>query len=215
MRKYLSAAAILLAGLGLANADEFFGAITRVDGDKIHLTKSGTLGKKGAKPAEPEVLTAAASCKVTKGNEPVEGGLNNKLFNKATVTARITTEGEKVTQIVIFNVHPDNEFRALVKKVDGQKVTFMKMGVAGPRKPGAEDVTLTAVDGVKVMEFNVKDKTKEPTPVAGGLKNEVFSRNVMALIITDDDNKITEMRLNPPLGFGPPPPPPPPPPLKK
>jgi hypothetical protein len=142
-----------------------------------------------------------------KTNDPVEDGLGSKLFKKATVQARITTEGDKVTKIIILDVLPDNEFRAMLKKVDGQKITFMKMRMPGTGGAGKkpEDTTLTAIDDVKVteMKFDKETKKREPVPLVGGLKNEILSKTVPVLIIVDDDQKIIEIRVNPaPPGGG-------------
>lgn len=198
MSKFFAAAAMLLAGVGLAGAEEFVGSITKVDGNKIYVIKNTATGK-----SEPAEMVAADSCKVARKSfkvdpktkklegDPVEGGLTNKLFKKATVTAQITTEGDKVTEIIIINVRSDYEFRAVIKKVDGQKVTLMKVGIGIPVTKG-EETTLTARDDVKVLETK---RAKEPTPVAGGLKSELFNKNVSAVVIVDDDNKIAEIRV--------------------
>lgn len=129
----------------------------------------------------------------------MEGGLKNKLFKKATVTARITTEGDKVTQVSIINVLPDNEFTAIIKKIDGKKVTFTKFAFNfPPKKDKAEEITLSVTDGLKVTKgkYNMETKKTDYTPLEGGLKNEAFSKeNVMVRIIVDDDNHISEIRL--------------------
>jgi hypothetical protein len=209
MRKFAFTTAILLVGCGLAGAEEFTGLITKVDGDKVYVTRFGPPAKKDEKPREPEILTAADSCKVfqlgkfnpatkmTDADQPVEDGLKSKLFVKATVTARIVILGEKVAKVTILTVEPDNEFRAVVKKVDGQKVTFSKMGGAG--LVSKKETTLTAVDDVKVVEMKMDKETKKrnPVPLTGGLKHELFQKDVTVLLILDDDQKIVEIRVNP------------------
>ena len=87
------------------------------------------------------------------------------------------------------------EFRAVVKSVDGSKVTLVKFEKG--KKGKGEDVTLTAADGVKVSKGKLdrKSKTFEGTAVAAGLKSDLFKNPVMAQVVTDDNEKITEIRL--------------------
>lgn len=208
MRQAAAIVSVLLAGFGLASADEFFGAIKKIDGNRITVTKFAVIAK-GEKPPPPAevTLTVADSCKVlSKGKlnfetkklepgEPVEGGIKNKLFKKATVTARIVTDGDKVTEIAIFNIQPDNEFRAMVKKIDGKNLTFTKLGFGKKEK---EETTLIIADNVKVTEskFNKETKKMDVKALEGGLTNEALKKtNVSVLLILDDDNKIGEIRL--------------------
>ena len=207
MRKIAAGVFMMLAGIGVARAEDFFGSITKVDGNKITVMKFGEF-KKGEAPKPEEVtLTADDACKVIQGGKfnretkkveggnAVEGGIKNKLFKKSTVMANITTDGDKVTQVSIYNVMPNNEFMARITKVDGKKVTFIKFAFGKKN----DETTLTVTDGLKVTEgkFNPEAKKMEYTPLEGGLKNAAFSKdNLSARIVVDDDNNITEIRLN-------------------
>ena len=88
------------------------------------------------------------------------------------------------------------EFSAFIKKVDGDKVTFFKIGgkTLGEKAP---DITLPVADNVKVNQGKYDFKEKKTTvgaAIEGGLKNEVFSkfedkRGVMVRITTSEDGK--------------------------
>ena len=93
-----------------------------------------------------------------------------------------------------------DEFFATIKKVDGSKITLNKTKKNDEKK--LDDETLTAVEKVKVLIGKGKfDKdTKKFEFVDGkdledGLKNEIFSKEVRAQIVTNDDKKITEIRV--------------------
>ena len=86
--------------------------------------------------------------------------------------------------------------------MDGQKVTFTKGGSPfgiGAKKEKGEEMTLTAIQDVKVVEtkfsFENKKFKTESTPLAGGLKNEIFTKTPTGTIVVDDDNRITEIRV--------------------
>ncbi len=92
------------------------------------------------------------------------------------------------------------EIRAVITKVDGDKVTFAENKGKGEKGPAQ---TLPVADNVKVVKgkFN-KDtkKTEAGDAIEGGLKNKMFStisdKGVGATIVTDADNKkITEIRV--------------------
>lgn len=88
-----------------------------------------------------------------------------------------------------------DEFGGKITKVDGNKITLTKRVKKGEK---GEEVTLTAVDNVKVVKgkFNKEDKKVEAgEALEGGLKNEAFRKDVAARIITNDDGKITEIRV--------------------
>jgi len=92
------------------------------------------------------------------------------------------------------------EFRATISKVDGSKVTLTKRVKRGDK---GEEVTLTAVDDVKVVKGKFDKETKKVEagdPIEGGLKADIFSKTVNARVITNDDGKITEIRVF--EGFG-------------
>jgi hypothetical protein len=84
------------------------------------------------------------------------------------------------------------EIRAVITKVDGDKVTFAESKGKGEKGP---EKTLPAT-GAKVIKgkFNPDTKKLEPgEPLAGGLKDEMFSKigekGLRATITTDADNK--------------------------
>ncbi|MFO0969032.1 MAG: hypothetical protein U0793_26055 [Gemmataceae bacterium] len=92
------------------------------------------------------------------------------------------------------------EFRAVITKVDGDKVTFQKVtgGGKGKKAERGEAMTLTAASDVKVVKgtFN-KDtkKAEDGDAIDKGLKNEMFSKEVNCTIVTDDAGKtITKIR---------------------
>ena len=202
----IAAVFILLVGFGPASADEFFGNILKIDGNKITVMPFPAPLKKGDLPRLPAAvtLTAAEFCKVYKwgrlnpktknfeGGEPVEDGLKHPLFKNAIVSAHVVTVGNKVTEVSI-NGTPDLQFLAVLKKIDGKKVTFTTVF----QKQG-EEATLTVAVGLKVMEVKLNKETgkSEATPLEGGLKNPAFARAyVRVQIVLDIDNNITEIRL--------------------
>jgi hypothetical protein len=95
------------------------------------------------------------------------------------------------------------EIRAVITKVDGDKVTFAETKGKGEKGP---EKTLPAT-GAKVVKSKFNKDTKKfeaSDPVEGGLKNEMFTKigekGVFSTIVTDADNKkITEIRVG---GFG-------------
>jgi hypothetical protein len=95
------------------------------------------------------------------------------------------------------------EIRAVITKVDGNKITFAKMEGKGPDAKKGEEMTLPVAKGVKVVnvKFNREEKKLEVgDAVEGGLKNKMFTRigdkGVRGMIITDaDGKKITEIRV--------------------
>ena len=90
------------------------------------------------------------------------------------------------------------EFRAVITKVDGDKVTFTEM----KGKEKGDTKTLPA-DGAKVVQGKANKDTKKieaGDALTGGLKSDVFGKigekGVNALIVTDAGNtKITEIRV--------------------
>jgi hypothetical protein len=93
-----------------------------------------------------------------------------------------------------------DEIRAIIIKVDGNKVTFAENKGKGER---GEEKTLPVSDKVKVLKGKFDKETKKleaGDPIDNGLKNEMFSKigekGLGALILTDKDNKqITEIRV--------------------
>ncbi len=91
------------------------------------------------------------------------------------------------------------QFRGLITKVDGNKVTFTEMKGKGQK---GDEHTLTVAKDVKVVKgmFNKETKKVEAgDAIEGGLKSKAFTsigeKGVPATIITDDDKKITEIRV--------------------
>jgi len=97
-----------------------------------------------------------------------------------------------------------DEIRAMVTKVDGDKVTFQKYKSKGgsPKVDRGEKdgppVTLPVTKDAKILKstyitFGKKEKPMEPEPVEGGLKNEMFKKipeiGIFAVIVTSEDNK--------------------------
>jgi hypothetical protein len=93
------------------------------------------------------------------------------------------------------------EFSAVIKKVDGNKVTLAKTkrGKKGTKGTTGEDVVLTAVDSVKVVKGKFNRETKKfeaGDAITDGLKNEMFTKgNVRGRVITNDSGDITEIRV--------------------
>jgi hypothetical protein len=91
-----------------------------------------------------------------------------------------------------------DEIRAVITKVEGNKVTFAEYKGKGEKGP---EKTLTAADNVKVLKGTFNKETKKldaGDPIAGGLKGEAFKtigeEGVRATIITEGD-KISEIRV--------------------
>jgi hypothetical protein len=112
-----AACVLVLMGFGVcvAAADEFGAVIKKVDGNKITLAKVKGFGK-NAEVGEDMTLTASSTVKVNRGKfnreekkieagPTIEGGLSHKMFQnigERGVRARITTEGDQITQILVF-----------------------------------------------------------------------------------------------------------------
>jgi hypothetical protein len=101
---------------------------------------------------------------------------------------------------LLVGVAMADEIRAIIIKVDGNKVTFAENKGKGER---GQEKTLPVSDKVKVVKGKFDKETKKleaGDPIENGLKNEMFSKigdkGMGALIITDKDNKqITEIRV--------------------
>jgi hypothetical protein len=102
--------------------------------------------------------------------------------------------------ILCVGVALADEIRAVILKVDGDKVTFAEAKGKGEKGP---EKTLPVAADVKVVKgkFNKETKkTEAGDALEGGLKNEALSniseKGVRATIVTNDDNtKITEIRV--------------------
>ena len=95
------------------------------------------------------------------------------------------------------------EIRAVITKVEGNKVTFAPIEGKGKDAKKGEEKTLPVSKDLKVvgMKFNPDTKKAEPgDPIEGGLKHKMFTaiseKGVRGVIVTDPDNKrITEIRV--------------------
>jgi hypothetical protein len=93
-----------------------------------------------------------------------------------------------------------DEIRAIITKVEGDKVTFAENKGKGEK---GESKTLPVADKVKVVKGKFDKDTKKleaGDPIEDGLKNKMFTeigeKGLGATIITDKDNKtITEIRV--------------------
>jgi POT family proton-dependent oligopeptide transporter len=93
-----------------------------------------------------------------------------------------------------------NEIRAVIIKVDGDKVTFAEAKGKGEKGP---EQTLPVADNVKIVKGRFNKDTKKVEAgdaIEDALKNKIFSsigeNGVRGVIVTDSDNKkITEIRL--------------------
>ena len=99
---------------------------------------------------------------------------------------------------LVIGLASADEFFATIKKVDGSKVTINK----SKKDEKKEDETLTAIEKVKVQVGKAKfDKdTKkfgdfEGKVVEDGLKSDMFSKEVRALITTNEKKEITEIKV--------------------
>jgi hypothetical protein len=95
-----------------------------------------------------------------------------------------------------------DEIRAVITKVDGDKVTFYESKGKGEK---GDEKTLPVAKDAKILhgKFNKETKKLEAgDKIEDGLKDKTFTsigeKGVRALIITDDDNKaIKEIRVAP------------------
>ena len=124
LRKFVCAVAIVALSLSVAMAEEFFGSIKKIDGDKITVTKGAKKGEKGTDVTldlakDVKVTTGGKFNKETKkvdGAEAVADGLK---------TERLTKIGEKGTLAIITT------------DADGKKVTGIHL-VGGGKKKDAQ-----------------------------------------------------------------------------
>jgi len=92
------------------------------------------------------------------------------------------------------------EIRAIITKVEGDKVTFAENKGKGERGP---EKTLPVSPTVKVVKGKFNKETKKVEAgdaIEGGLKHKMFStiseKGINATIVTDaDDKHITEIRV--------------------
>jgi hypothetical protein len=93
-----------------------------------------------------------------------------------------------------------DEIRAVITKVEGNKVTFAEMKGKGEK---GDEQTLPVAKDVKIVKGKFNKETKKVEvgdELEGGLKHKMFAdigeKGVRALIVTDDSNKkIKEIRV--------------------
>jgi len=114
MKKFALAVVCTLAMVGFVTAEEFFGTITKVDGNKITFLKGNKFKGEDQKEGSAEVAPAVKvltgmfdkDAGGFKAGDPIEGGLKNEMFTKIGekgVNAQITTDDKgKITQILAF-----------------------------------------------------------------------------------------------------------------
>ncbi|MBI2804930.1 MAG: hypothetical protein HYX68_08115 [Planctomycetes bacterium] len=120
IRKMACAVFVMTVAIGFTFADEFTAVITKAGDGKItyqKFKKKVKGEKKVEKDGDPVTISLATDAKIVTGKKnketkkleagtAIEGGLNAEIFKNASqkkgVFARITTEGDKVTQIMVF-----------------------------------------------------------------------------------------------------------------
>jgi hypothetical protein len=115
--------------------------------------------------------------------------------------------GAAVVLVLFVGVAFAEEIRAVITKVDGDKVTFAPLEGKGKNATKGPEKTLPVVKDVKVVRMKRNKETKKfevGGDVKDGLQGKMFSniseKGVGAVIVTDKDNKkITEIRV---LGGG-------------
>ena len=115
--------------------------------------------------------------------------------------------GAAVLLVLCIGVTLADEIRAVIIKIDGDKVTFAEAKGKGEKGP---EQTMPVADNVKVLKARFNKDTKKiegGEAVEEGLKNKMFSnigeKGMRGMIVTDNDNKkITEIRVLPSKGRG-------------
>ncbi len=108
-----------------------------------------------------------------------------------------------VVVVLFVGVAFAEEIRAVITKVDGDKVTFAPVTGKGKDAKKGDAQTLPVAKAVKVVKGKFNRETKKVEAgddIESGLKNEMFSKigdnGVGATIVTDADGKnITEIRV--------------------
>jgi len=120
-RKLVCVTFVMTVAVGFVLADEFQGAITKIDGDKVtvqKMKKGKGKGGKGEKDGDPVTMTIAKDAKIVKGKfdmeakkmvagDAIEGGLKHEMFSKVSedmpVNAMITTDADNksITTIMV------------------------------------------------------------------------------------------------------------------
>ena len=90
-----------------------------------------------------------------------------------------------------------DDFSATIVKVSGNKVTINR----STKDKKVDDITLTAVDKVKIVSITPKvdpdnlTLAVERVEVKDGLKSDIFKNRLRARIMTDAKNNITEITV--------------------
>ena len=95
--------------------------------------------------------------------------------------------------LLSWNIAAADEFSAVINKVDGTSINLNKYS----RGEKGDELTLTAIDDCNVLHGKYDNQAKDTkyTPVGDGLKSDHFRDKVRARIITNSDNKVTEIRI--------------------
>jgi hypothetical protein len=107
--------------------------------------------------------------------------------------------GAAFVLVLFVGITLAEEIRAVITKVEGNKVTFTPF----KDKEKGEPKTMTVADKVKVVKGKFDPETKKleaGDPIEEGLKNKMFTeigeKGLFSTIVTDKDNKeITEIRV--------------------
>jgi hypothetical protein len=105
-----------------------------------------------------------------------------------------------IVVVFTFSVALADEFLASVRKIDGDKVTFVKKAKKGEK---GEEMTLPLAKDAKILKGKYSNKTKTFTPgdpveraAVTTMLEKAGAKGVNAQIVTGADNKsITELRL--------------------
>jgi hypothetical protein len=110
------------------------------------------------------------------------------------------TVGGVLVLVLCAGVALADEIRAVILKVDGDKITFAESKGKGEKGP---EQTLPVTPDLKVVQGTYNKDTKkfeDLEAVQDGLKNELLTKisekGLRATVVTDPDNKkITEIRI--------------------
>jgi hypothetical protein len=97
------------------------------------------------------------------------------------------------------------EFFGFISKIDGDKITVTKFEFGKKEKPKPKVLTVDKKLKVVTAKFNKEEKKVEAgEAIKDGLKNERFKdlgKGIGAWVVTNDDGKVTELRVFPPFKF--------------
>jgi hypothetical protein len=108
--------------------------------------------------------------------------------------------GAAILLVLVVGLALADEIRAVITKVEGDKITFNEAKKKGEKGP---EHTMPVADNVKVVKGKMNRETRKfeaVETVEEGLKHKVFStigeKGIPSTIVTDAENKkITEIRL--------------------